>query len=85
MAAKTPLAFLSYAHSDDAHENGKLLTFAERLSGEVRLQWGAEFRIFVDRKDLKWGQEWKARIEDSLDGVTFLIPLLTSGYIKREW
>ncbi len=66
MAAKTPLAFLSYAHSDDAHENGKLRIFAERLSGEVQLQWGAEFPIFIDRKDLKWGQQWKARIEESL-------------------
>jgi hypothetical protein len=85
MAAKTPLAFLSYAHSDDAHENGKLLTFGERLGGEVQLQWGAKFPIFIDRKDLKWGQEWKARIEESLDGATFLIPILTPGYFKSEW
>ena len=84
MAAKTPLAFLSYAHTDDAHENGKLRQFAERLSGEVRLQYGEEFPIFVDRKDLKWGQEWKARIEQSLDCVTFLIPIVTPGYLKSE-
>lgn len=51
----------------------------------MRLQWGAEFPIFIDRKDLKWGQQWKARIEESLDGVTFLIPILTPGYFKSEW
>jgi cobaltochelatase CobT len=85
MAAKTPLAFLSYAHFDDAHENGRLRTFAERLSGEVRLQWGEEFPIFIDRNNLKWGQEWKSRIEQSLDDVTFLIPILTPGYFKSEW
>jgi F-box protein 11 len=84
MAAKTPLAFLSYAHSDDSHENGKLLIFAERLSGEVRMQWGAEFPIFIDREDLKWGQEWKRRLDESLDGVTLLIPILTPGYFKSE-
>jgi cobaltochelatase CobT len=59
MAAKTPLAFLSYAHFDDNFENGKLRTFAERLSGEVQLQWGEEFPIFIDRNDLKWGQQWR--------------------------
>jgi hypothetical protein len=85
MAAKTPLAFLSYAHFDDAHENGRRRTFAERLSGEVRLQWGEEFPIFIDRNNLKWGQEWKSRIEQSLDDVTFLIPILTPGYFKSEW
>lgn len=85
MVARTPLAFLSYAHFDDAHENGKLHTFAERLSGEVRLQWGEEFPIFIDRNDLKWGQRWKERIDESLDGVTLLIPILTPSYFKSEW
>jgi F-box protein 11 len=85
MAARQPLAFLSYAHSDDEHENGRLRQFAERLSGEVRLQWGEEFPIFIDRKDLKWGQEWKSRIDKSLDGVTFLISILTPGYFKSEY
>src|SRR6266446_6941611 len=82
--AKTPLAFLSYAHFDDTHENGKLRRFAERLSGEVRLQTGEEFPIFIDRNNLKWGQEWKARIDQSLDSVTFLIPILTPGYFMSE-
>ena len=84
MAQKTPLAFLSYAHTDDAHENGKLRLFADRLSGEVRLQCGEEFPTVIDRKDLKWGQEWKTRIEQSLDSVTFLIPIVTPGYLKSE-
>jgi parallel beta-helix repeat protein len=84
MAAKTPLAFLSYAHFDDAFDNGKLRMFAERLSGEVRLQWGDEFPIFIDRNDLKWGQLWRERINASLDGVTFLIPILTPGFFKSE-
>jgi hypothetical protein len=82
--AKTPLAFLSYAHSDDKHERGKLLEFAERLSGEVRMQSGEEFPIFVDRKELNWGHEWEARIDESLDSVTFLIPVVTPGFLKSD-
>ena len=85
MASKTPLAFLSYAHFDDSHENGKLRIFAEKLSGEVRVHWGEEFPIFIDRNNLKWGQEWKERIDESLDGVTFLISIVTPGYLKSEW
>lgn len=85
MATKPPLAFLSYAHQDDVHEGGKLRKFAERLSGEVRLHSGEEFPIFVDRSDVKWGQEWQERIEESLSGATFLIPILTPGYFKSDW
>ena len=33
-----PMAFLSYVRLDDQHENGRLSEFAQRLSGEVRLQ-----------------------------------------------
>ena len=85
MAHKTPLAFLSYANNDDEHEQGKLREFAMRLSGEVRLYSGEDFPIFVDREHLNWGHEWEARIEKSLDGATFLIPILTPGYFKSEY
>jgi len=50
MAKQKPPAFLSYAHDDDAHEQGKLREFAKRLAGEVRLHSGEEFPIFVDRE-----------------------------------
>jgi len=83
--SKLPLAFLSYAHFDDEHEGGKLRLLAERLSGEVRLQSGHEFPIFIDRKDLKWGQQWRSRIDESLDGATFLIPILTPSYFKSDY
>ena len=52
------------------------------------LQCGEEFPIFVDRKDLKWGQQWKARIEQSLDCVTFqfnVTRLLKSESCREEF
>ena len=85
MAARVPLAFLSYAHFDDVYENGKLKEFAKRLSGEVQLQWGEEFPIFIDSEDVKPGQLWGERIYESLDGVRFLIPIVTPGYLKSDW
>jgi F-box protein 11 len=75
---------MSYARFDDAHENGRLSEFCQRLSGEVRLQSGEEFPIFQDRKDIHFGQNWRQRIEESLDEVTFLIPILTPGFFKSE-
>jgi ERCC4-type nuclease len=75
-----PAAFMSYVQSDDKY--GRLTEFRERLGDEVRVQIGEEFLIFQDRKDILWGQNWKKRIEESLDEVTFLIPIITPSFFN---
>ena len=77
-----PVAFLSYVRFDDQHEDGRLTQFRERLSGEVRLQTGRKFEIFQDRNAIAWGEQWQQRIDESLDTVTFLIPILTPGFFN---
>ena len=77
-----PLAFMSYVRFEDKHEDGRMTVFRERLSAEVRVQTGEEFPIFQDRNDIKWGQNWKKRIEESLDEVTFLIPMITPSFFN---
>ena len=73
---------MSYVNLDDQHEQGRLTQFRERLSGEVRMQTGEPFDIFQDRKDIAWGQQWQERIDESLNAVTFLIPIITPGFFK---
>ena len=75
-----PAAFMSYVRFDDKHEDGRLSEFRTRLSSEVRLQTGQDFPIFQDRNDIKWGQNWQERIEDSIDAATFLIAIITPGF-----
>jgi TIR domain len=77
-----PAAFMSYVHFDDQHEGGKLSQFRQRLSAEIRVQTGEEFPIFQDRSDIAWGQNWKARIDETLDAVTLLIPIITPGFFR---
>jgi parallel beta-helix repeat protein len=81
---KDSIAFMSYVHFDDEHENGRLTQFCKRISGEIQIQTGEKFLIFLDRKDITWGQQWKDRIEKSIDSITFLIPIITPGYFKSE-
>lgn len=82
MTLKKPAAFMSYVHSDD--KDGHLTTLRERLSDEVQVQTGLEFPIFQDRKDIHWGQNWRQRIEDSLDEITFLIPIITPSFFNSK-
>ena len=74
---------MSYVHQDDKYE--RLTTFRALLSDEVQIHTGEEFPIFQDRKDIQWGQNWKERIEESLDNVTFLIPIITPSFFKRQY
>ena len=74
-----PAAFMSYVRFDDAHEDGQLSAFRERLAGEIRIQTGREFPIFQDRNDIAWSQNWRQRIEETLDSVTLLLVIVTPG------
>jgi DNA-directed RNA polymerase specialized sigma24 family protein len=85
MVKRQPIAFMSYASNDDKHDGGNLTRFRERLSGEVQMQMGEEFVIFQDRKHILWGQNWKERIEESLDAVTFLIPIITPSFFNSSY
>jgi parallel beta-helix repeat protein len=78
-------AFMSYVRQNDQHENRRLTEFRERLSGEVHLQTGEEFPIFQDSNDIAWGEQWRQRIEESVDAATFQIPMLTPGFFRSEY
>ena len=79
-----PAAFMSYVRFVDQHEGGKLTQFRERLAAEVQVQTGEEFLIFQDRQDIAWGQNWKTRIDEALDTVTLLIPIITPGFFRSQ-
>jgi parallel beta-helix repeat protein len=82
VVGRHPAAFMSYVRFDDQHEGGQLTQFRERLSAEVHLQTGEEFPIFQDRNDIAWGQNWEARINETLDAVTLLIPIITPSFFR---
>ena len=80
MDSLEPAAFLSYVRADDQHEGGLISQFRKRLSAEVRMQIGQDFPIFQDRSDIAWGQNWQARIDETLDTVTLLILVMTPSF-----
>jgi F-box protein 11 len=77
-----PAAFMSYASFNDVHDNGQLTAFRKQLAAEVQVQTGHEFVIFQDRTDIAWGQNSRARIEETLDVVRLLVPVITPGFFR---
>jgi hypothetical protein len=54
------------------------------LEREIGVQMGAAFTIFQDRRDIAWGDAWRQRIEESIDSVVFLIPIVTPSFFLSE-
>jgi cobaltochelatase CobT len=71
MANRDPIAFLSYVHSDDEHDDNRISKLRRSLEGEVKMQTGKPFHIFQDRNDLLWGQQWQERIKETLSELLF--------------
>ena len=72
---------LSYAHLDGSKALG---TFCDCLTQELRMQTGRrDVTIWMDR-DLEAGAPWRRRIEEGLAASTFLIPILTPGFLSSE-
>ena len=80
-----PVAFLSYVHFDDDHNHGRITTLRERLEGEIETLYGRPVRILQDRTGIGWGEPWERWIEDGLDSVAFLIPVVTPKYFQSDY
>ncbi len=85
MSAILLAGFWSYVHSDDAYERGRIVRLRERLEQSVRFHSGqSQFQIFLDRKDIGWGQQWEDRIKNSLNDALLLIPIITPSYFSSS-
>ncbi len=79
----TPVAFMSYAHVDDTE--GQVTTFCEQLEQELRVLSGrSDIKIFKD-VDIELGVPWSARIDEALATATFLLPIVTPGFLRSQY
>lgn len=74
--------FWSYVHDDDSAEGGRIAQLARDIQAQFELLKGEKLLLFLDRDDLKWGDEWRARIDGELESVAFFIPILTPRYFQ---
>jgi TIR domain len=74
--------FWSYAHVDDDAMAGHVLELAEQVAKVFQMISTDTISIFVDRKALQWGEEWRSKISDTILGNTFFIPIISPNYLK---
>jgi len=76
--------FWSYVRKDDTDDGGRLLSLAQRVRAEYRLQTGEDIEIFVDREGLTWGMDWQEGINAAIASTTFFIPIITPSYFRSQ-
>jgi hypothetical protein len=77
----TPLkGFWCYVHDDDDFEDGRIADLARRVAREYEMVTAEPVELFLDRDDIQPGDNWKARIDESLSSVAFFIPVITPKF-----
>ncbi|MBV9860012.1 MAG: TIR domain-containing protein [Alphaproteobacteria bacterium] len=80
--AGSPRVFLSYVREVDASED--VTRFRVELEKGVREQGLDTFSVVFDRSDIRWGDDWRRRVERLLDETPIFLPILSPGWFASE-
>ena len=72
--------FWSYVHADNDTDGGRVSRLARDLAAQFEMLTGEKIRLFLDRDDIDWGEDWRGKIDESLASIAFFIPVLTPRY-----
>jgi tetratricopeptide (TPR) repeat protein len=82
---KNLVAFVSYAHADDAYDKGAITDLARRLEGAIRAFTGqSDLQVFIDRTSIEWGDTWRIRLAEGLADSMILIAIVTPNYLSSH-
>ena len=76
----TPAGFWSYVHADDEAEGGRIVQLARDLQAQYELLTGEPIELFLDKDSIAWGEDWQKKIDESIEGLAFFIPVLTPRF-----
>ena len=76
--------FMSYPTLADRH--GEITQFKEELEYRLMVKTGdPSLRIFQDKKDIALGEDWREKLNRTLDEAGFLIPMVQPLLFTSEW
>jgi uncharacterized protein YukE len=75
--------FWSYVHADDEAEGNRISRLARDVATQFEMLTGEPLDLFLDRDAIKWGEDWRDKIDSSLASIAFFIPVLTPRYFMR--
>jgi TIR domain len=80
-----PDAFLSYTRIDDDYFGGSITSLRKFLELGVQVVTGQrDFKIFQDIDGIEFGEQWQKRLDQSIVGARFLIPIVTPLFFQSK-
>ncbi|MBL8448087.1 MAG: toll/interleukin-1 receptor domain-containing protein [Zoogloeaceae bacterium] len=76
--------FWSYVHADDEAEGERISRLARDVANQFEMLTGEPLEVFLDRDAIRWGEDWRDRIDSSLTSVAFFIPVMTPRYFMSS-
>jgi formylglycine-generating enzyme required for sulfatase activity len=81
-----PTGFWSYSTTDDRSSGGRLSQLRVRLANALQLNVGRQpVQIFQDINAIPHGAEWEQEIDKALGSSSFMVPIVTPGFMQSEW
>lgn len=76
--------FLSYVRKDNEGYTSVVDELKTALESRFHGSTGRRLEIFVDRDAIGWGDDWRAKIRESVQAATFFIPVVTMRYFQSD-
>ncbi len=76
--------FWSYVHDDDDAEGGRITRLARDVTAQYEMISGEKINLFLDRDALSWGDNWREKIDHSLEATAFFVAVLTPRYFMSS-
>ncbi|MFT5602891.1 MAG: hypothetical protein ACI9N1_003153 [Flavobacteriales bacterium] len=75
--------FWSYAKKDDQKPHN-LTKLREAFNIALDQTLGVDSKLIVDVTDLKWGDKWNRKLEKSIKGADYFLPILSPSYFRSK-
>lgn len=75
--------FLSYANVKDL--DGTVTAFHAALDQAIKGRFDMDARVFMDKRDIRAGDNWKDSLSGELATSNVLVVLLSPVWLSREW
>lgn len=72
--------FWSYVSHDDETERGRIVRLAHDIVARYEMITSQSIKLFLDKGDIDWGDDWQSKIDESLASVAFFISVITPRY-----
>src|SRR5262245_50544735 len=76
------IAFLCYDRHDDRDRS--VSSFREALTEALTSKATRPREIFQDRINIRWGENWRDRIRETLDEIPLLVPVVTPNFLQSH-